>query len=211
MIRFAEMHDLDRVMEIQQAAYDEMDQRWLSVVEREAFIKGIHHGWLAVKLVDSVVAGFRMLWVPQEDYLGEALGIKRAVIYFDISVVHPDFRGNNIQLQLGKWLYVHVIEPGNYKWVLSTVHPANIASMKDKFRLDMFIGYYDQMYGENMRYIFIRDDVEWCGCEVAVHVNDLQKISELLISGFYGRRLEGNYLIFDRIKQEDDISITHFH
>lgn len=200
MLRFAEQHDIERVMEIQTAAYEQMNPQWLSTVDRSSYIEEIEKGHMVVAVEDGQVVAFRMVVVPEEDYLGEALNDYRRVIYYDITVVHPEYRGRGYQTKMGQFLYEEVIKTQAFDWVLCTVHPDNIASMVDKFKLGMAIAYLGEMYGGKERFIFMRQpQMNWKGETFAVSLVDRQRMAELLAEGYLGRQLIEDKVLFDRL------------
>lgn len=200
MLRFALKQDIERVMEIQAAAYQLMNQQWLSAVDRASYVEEIEKGHMVVAIEDGEVAAFRMVVVPDEDYLGAALDDYRRVIYYDITVVHPDYRGRGYQTKMGQFLYDEVIQPQSFDWVLCTVHPDNIASMVDKFKLGMAVIDLGEMYGGKERFIFMRQpSMNWADGYVAVPIIERQRISALLADGYLGRRLVGDKIWFDRL------------
>lgn len=200
MLRFAEKYDIERVMDIQAAAYDQMNPEWLSTVNRASYIEEIEHQHMVVAVEDNQVVAFRMVVVPEEDYLGQALNDYRRVIYYDITVVHPDYRGRGYQTKMGQFLYDEVIKPQSFDWVLCTVHPDNTASMVDKFKLGMAVVYLGEMYGGKERFILMREDsMNWADDTVIVPLVERQRIAELLTAGYFGRQLIDDELLFDRL------------
>lgn len=124
--------------------------------------------------------------------------ISKNIIYSDISIVHPDYRGLGLQKKMGEWLFERI--PEGYTIIMATVHPDNIASIKDKFHHDMHIIAKDFVYGDKVRYIFLkyRDERRKCGEEIAIHVDDVYKIERLLNEGFIAVDIRDNLLIFTK-------------
>lgn len=111
---------------------------------------------------DKLIA-FRAMLEPEideEGHLGTDAGVSMdelsTVIYSEISTVDPDFRGNNLQVLLGK-IIMEEIDTQKFRYVCTTVAPFNIASMKDKFMHGMRIVALKVKYGDLLRYILVKD------------------------------------------------------
>ncbi|MBA4602509.1 hypothetical protein [Thermoactinomyces mirandus] len=87
------------------------------------------------------------------------------------------------------------VDRNRFRYVLATVAPFNIASMKDKFRLGMEIGALKKKYDKKWRYIFIQDlsgltGSQSCRSEIFIKMDDIPKQQHLLESGYRGKALE---------------------
>lgn len=105
---------------------------------------------------------FRSLLKPviDEDHLGLDIGLAREeleqVIYQEVSVVHPNYRGLGLQKTMGNYI-MNEVDTQKYRYVCATVAPFNIPSMKDKFDQGLQIVALKLKYGGLLRYIFMKD------------------------------------------------------
>lgn len=123
-IRKAEMNDVDRIERIQQRALEILvNPEELDSVPIDELTEDIRQGWMAVAQIDGVIGAFRTMHMPVEDYLGPYAGINDAkaagLIYSDITIVDPDFRGMSLQRKLGEWLFKEVAP--YYNVIMATV------------------------------------------------------------------------------------------
>lgn len=76
-------------------------------------------------------------------------------LMFETCQVLPKYRGNGIQVRLCKEVYKNIRE--GYKYILATVHPDNIASLKSLQKLGFRIYKEAELYGGLKRYIMRYD------------------------------------------------------
>ncbi|MCE4957538.1 GNAT family N-acetyltransferase [Macrococcoides caseolyticum] len=202
-IRRATVNDIDRISEIQQSALAVLkNPEELDPVPVEDLLNEIKNALMAVALVDGKIAAFRTMHIPEEDYLGPYIGIKdpnrEGLIYSDITIVDPEFRGMSLQRKLGQWLFDDVEK--KYKVIMATVHPNNLPSLKDKFHLGMSIVAMDYLYGGKLRFVFMKDLKQDAVFHThqKVHHLDIEKISMLLEAGDIGYQLCGEEIYFGK-------------
>lgn len=205
-IRKAEMNDVNRIERIQQRALEILvNPEELDSVPIDELTEDIRQGWMAVAQIDGVIGAFRTMHLPVEDYLGPYAGINDAkaagLIYSDITIVDPDFRGMSLQRKLGEWLFKEVAP--YYNVIMATVHPDNIPSLKDKFHLGMHIIAIDKLYGGKLRFIFMKNLSCHPACKDIIEVErrDFMRIQSLLASGYRGLGLEGDKLRFGKFSR----------
>ena len=198
-IRKAELRDVVAIERIQQHALDVLvNPEALDPVPIDELKEEIKVGLMAVAEIEGVVGAFRTMHLPTDDYLGPYAGIDDAkasgLIYSDITIVDPDYRGLSLQRKLGEWLFEQVA--AQYKIIMATVHPDNTPSLKDKFHLGMHIIAMDRLYGGKLRFIFMKDLMHKYGVLDVVEVerDDLEQIQELLEQGYRGLGLNDNKL-----------------
>src|SRR5699024_6431144 len=148
---------------------------------------------------------FRALLDPSidEEHLGLDIGLKKSelkqVIYQEISIVHPDYRGHGLQQTLAR-LIMNEFEKQehDYRYVCCTVTPFNIPSLKDKFRQGLEMAALKYKYETKLRYIFVKDlkdlpDRIWNESKV-VDMDDTTYQQELFAKGWRG---------YEMFKEED--------
>lgn len=198
-IRKAELRDIVAIEHIQQHALAVLvNSEALDPVPIDELKEEIKAGLMAVAEIDGVVGAFRTMHIPTDDYLGPYAGIDDAeaagLIYSDITIVDPDYRGLSLQRKLGEWLFNEV--EVNYKRIMATVHPDNTPSLKDKFHLGMHIIAMDRLYGGKLRFIFMKDLTQKYDVLDVVEVerDALEQIQVLLDQGYRGVGLDANKL-----------------
>jgi hypothetical protein len=129
------------------------EEEFLLILNGKGLLFGAYH--------KNQLIAFRAMLEPKldEEHLGKDAGIPQSewpfVLYSEISNVHPDYRGNGLQLLLGE-LLLEEVEGKHFSYICSTVAPFNIASLKDKFVLGMHIVALKEKYGNLIRYIFMK-------------------------------------------------------
>ncbi|RAI79906.1 N-acetyltransferase [Macrococcoides goetzii] len=198
-IRKAELRDIVAIEHIQQHALAVLvNPEALDPVPIDELKEEIKAGLMAVAEIDGEVGAFRTMHIPTDDYLGPYAGIDDAeaagLIYSDITIVDPDYRGLSLQRKLGEWLFNEV--EINYKRIMATVHPDNTPSLKDKFHLGMHIIAMDRLYGGKLRFIFMKDLTQKYDVLDVVEVEreELEQIQVLLDQGYRGVGLDANKL-----------------
>ncbi|MBQ5152162.1 N-acetyltransferase family protein [Macrococcoides caseolyticum] len=202
-IKFANNTNIQAILDVQKAAIQEIGNKdMLVTLSEEEIAQNVNDGVLCVFQIDERIVAFRSMHIPVDDYLGKYIALdpsdRDRLIYSDITVVHPDYRGRGLQKTLGEWLFQEIDD--KYTIIMATVHPDNIASIKDKFHHGMKIVALDNVYDDKIRYIFalFRDRDCIYEEEVAVKMTDDMEIRRLLSEGYKGIQLRENLLIFTK-------------
>ncbi|QCT75618.1 GNAT family N-acetyltransferase [Macrococcoides canis] len=200
-IKFAEMCDIDDILAVQEKAQQVLtNKEMLVTLSRDEITKNIQDNVLCICRIDGKIAAFRSMHIPDEDYLGRYIALqpseKDKLIYSDITIVHPDNRGNGLQRKLGEWLFDRIDE--KYTIIMATVHPDNIASIKDKFHHGMKLVAVDKVYGGKIRYIFakVKDEQLLINETYYKTIEDKKGISNMLSKGYSAINLQNDLLIF---------------
>jgi GNAT superfamily N-acetyltransferase len=135
---------------------------------------------------------------PRGDNLGRDLGLPVAelggVAHLEAAVVHPDYRGNALQKKMAGFLVAEIRDAKRWRYVINTVAPLNIPSLKTTVTLGLLIVKLKVKYNDLLRYICCRDLVKPADIAAwsVIHsdVGDLARQGELLASGYYGFDLE---------------------
>jgi len=160
------LEDLPEIEEVQEAVIAAMPgQTTLQPLSTEEFLFILNERGLMVgAYAGEEMIGFRALLIPEidEEHLGYDIGLPEEelpkVIYQEISVVLPAFRGNRLQQKLADVIMKELPRlPGNFRYVCCTVAPMNIPSLKDKFSQDMYIAALTKKYGSKERYVCVKD------------------------------------------------------
>lgn len=196
------LEDLPVIEEVQQRVIDSLSEKeTLQPLTTEEFLFILNErGLLVGAYVEEQLIGFRALLVPEidEEHLGYDLGLPEEdlphVIYQEISVVLPEYRGNRLQQKLADVIMKELPNlEGDFRYVCCTVAPMNIPSLKDKFSQHMHIGALKEKYDGMLRYILVKDmknaSPEYTGYTSA-KIDDLEKQQELLAEGYAGIGLQ---------------------
>lgn len=193
--------DIPSLLVLQNIALKEIENtdtlQPLNLSEFEYILKG--NGLMIGAFVEEELIAFRALLIPpiDEEHLGLALGLENKleeIIYQEISVVHPLYRGNQLQQKLAILITEELTKKTHsFTYICATVAPHNIPSLKDKFKQKMMIGALIDIYGGKLRYVFYKeinklDEPKWKS-EKNVPASDVNKQKELLHDGWTGIQL----------------------
>lgn len=133
-------HDIDEMLVLQDSVYEFLEQKEvLQKLSSSEFEQGVEQGYTAGVFVDDQLVALRTMYIPhldEDEHLADDVQVPRErSIYSEISLVHPDHRGQGLQTKMGEFLIDQVRESGDFDYIFSTVMPSNLASLKDKFRL----------------------------------------------------------------------------
>ena len=153
-------------------------------------------GLLIGAYADDQLIGFRALLIPEidEEHLGLDIGLPEEelshVIYQEISVVLPEYRGNRLQQKLAEVIMKELPNlEEQFRYVCCTVAPMNIPSLKDKFSQEMHIAALKEKYAGMRRYILVKDLKNTAlhyTDYTSVKPDDLAKQQQLLADGYVG-------------------------
>lgn len=196
------LEDLPEIEEIQRRVINSLpNKETLQPLTTEEFLFILNErGLLIGAYAEDGLIGFRALLVPEIDaeHLGHDLGLSEQdlphVIYQEISVVLPEYRGNRLQQKLAEVIMEELPHlEQDFRYVCCTVAPMNIPSLKDKFTQGMRIGALKEKYDGMLRYILVKD-LENTSPEYADYtsakIDDLKRQQELLAEGYAGIGLQ---------------------
>lgn len=204
------VEDIESILNMQDEAAEQLvDKDVLQTLSREEYeyILG-GKGLMVGAFIRNELIAFRALLVPptDEEYLGRHVGLADSteqIIYQEISIVHPDYRGNRLQQKLATLIMEELNKSSHgFQYVCCTVAPFNIPSLKDKFNQGMKIGALIQVYEGKLRYVFVRriheeEEKEWEQTK-KIPMDQTEKQQELLQAGWVGNKLvkiEDTYVI----------------
>lgn len=166
-VRHLSLQDIKEILFLQDDVARSLDnQDVLSTLSEKEYkyILSNNGLMLGVFLNNSLIA-YRALLVPESndpEHLGLDIGLLKKdldqVIYQEISVVHPRFRGNRLQQMLARLIMKELRTLDQpFRYVCCTVAPFNIPSLKDKFNQGMHVMALKEKYSHKLRYIFMKD------------------------------------------------------
>lgn len=161
-IKYIDVKNLSEVVTLQNIVYSNLDKKeLLETLSEEEFINALMTPYAVGIFVDKKLIAFRAFLVPGIDadaHLADDVGIeKEGTIYSEVSLVHPDYRGQQLQTKMGTFLIDILKQSDEFSYVLATVAPNNIPSMKDKFKLGFGIVKTKYKYGNKLRHIMMLD------------------------------------------------------
>lgn len=194
---------LKQILRLQEKVIDSLEKKEilqpLTVEEFKYILEG--NGFILGVFVDNQLIALRALLVPlmDQDHLGRDIGLVEEelanVIYQEISIVHPDYRGNRLQQTLASMIMEELSKQNrSFSYICCTVAPFNIPSLKDKFAQGMEIASLKKKYGDRLRYIFVKkitdkNDRLWTD-RIILRMDDIAGQQKLLAEGWLGIGME---------------------
>jgi len=202
-IRRLTIEDLCSVLTVQKQVFIQLEnKKILQTLSEEEFAYILSgHGLMLGAYEGNDLIAFRALLVPplDEEHLGIDIGLSGSelakVIYQEISVVLPAYRGNRLQKILAGVIMAELEKEGHsFRYICCTVAPFNVPSLKDKFAQGMQIAALTEKYGGLTRYVFVKDLYEpvppACREVTPIPMNDFSAQKEKLAEGFRGIKME---------------------
>lgn len=196
------LNDLDAVLELQNSVYDSLENREvLETLRKEEFEEIIKQGYIIGVFKGQSLVATRSMYIPQVDeaeHLGDdaKIGDKNRIIYSEITFIDPASRGQGLQTKMGEALIRRVRDSGDFDYVLTTVMPTNIPSLKDKFKLGFKIVKTTYKYGGKKRHVMLLNLVDTIETDEeieSIHFEDMEwmlKNSE----NYVGQSLKDQYI-----------------
>src|SRR5699024_4950932 len=140
-LKYLTRNDLPEIMALQHIVYKMLeDKEVLQTLNEDEFEEIIDQGFIVGTCEQHELVGIRATYIPPvnyEEHLADDAEIteKDKVIFSEISFINPGHRGRRLQTRMGEELIEKVKKDGRFDYILTTVMPNNLASLKDKFRL----------------------------------------------------------------------------
>lgn len=163
-VRYLTIDDMPIIIDLQKKVKSGLESRaTLEPLSKEEFSTILSEQELMIGVfIEEKMIAFRAMLKPEIDkaHLGIdarlPTGELPKVIYSEISNVDPDYRGNGLQLCMGK-LLMNRLDGKPFKYVCATVAPLNIPSLKDKLELGLAVVGLKEKYEGKLRYILMKD------------------------------------------------------
>lgn len=205
------IHDIDNILHVQQVVVESLeDPSILAALTRDEFTFMLEgNGAIIGAFMHDKLIALRAVLEPliDEEHLGLDIGLMgkdlESVLYQEISMVLPAFRGRGLQQQLATHIMNHVEDSHKqYSYICATVAPTNIPSMKDKFNQGMVTAVLKQTYGDKWRYTFAKPIHEAWTFDATetkhVSLHNMDEHIHLLENNWYGVALsekDGQFII----------------
>lgn len=200
LVRFLRDGDLDAV--------EALNELVLSRLPRPDILRREDRGYLALHLVergrligaflDGRMIAFTLLSFPRDDpdNLGMELGLARSSFlrccHFELSGVHPDFRGFHLHAIMNE-IRSEFAAAAGYHHLFGTVSPYNPYSLNNHLAAGMLVRKLVRRYGGMHRYVIYRDftrphalSPDALRTQRFVACKDLAAQQELLAAGLWG-------------------------
>ncbi|MYW27270.1 GNAT family N-acetyltransferase [Bacillus thuringiensis] len=197
------LEHIEQILSLQNIVVEALEDKSrlqpLSQEEFQYILEG--NGMMIGAFIENKLIAFRALLVPpiDDEHLGLDIGLSESelhrVIYQEISNVHPNYRGNDMQKILANVIMDELQkEDSKYDYVCCTVAPFNIPSLKDKFAQGMEIAALKEKYGGSLRYIFVKKlrgdkESDWTDVQ-SILMSDASGQQALLSEGYLGYEME---------------------
>lgn len=201
--RLLNIKDIKSIINLQNTVYENLiNKSNLEKLTKEEYNFILSGNGLIIGIyVKKKLIALRALLDPgnEPEHLGLVIGLSKQeldkVIYQEISFVHPDYQGNNLQKIMANLIMKELNKKSHsYSYVCATVAPDNIPSLKDKFSQEMEIRAFVTIYGEKQRYVFVK---EFKGCnnnkkinkEIYIDLDNVHEAKKHLSLGWKGIEL----------------------
>ncbi len=125
--------------------------------ELEDIINSTGHA-IGLYIDESLIGYATIIYCSKDNQLSKMFDIpnkyKPLTAILDDVAILPQYRGKRYQLLL--WNYITLHFCSKIKFLLSSIHPDNIASLKNAFYFDMTITSQKKMYNNVPRYILLK-------------------------------------------------------
>ncbi|GAA3724137.1 hypothetical protein GCM10022378_12720 [Salinicoccus jeotgali] len=205
-LRTIHLGELPALLELQEKVYKGLENKEvLQTLTRAEFKAIIQQGFIIGAYDEGKLAGTRSMYIPspdEEEHLAENAGIddRDSVIYSEISFIKSAVRGQGLQTRMGERLLEKVRSDGRFEYVLTTVMPNNIPSLKDKFKLGFRIVDTAYKYNGKKRHVMqldLSEGYEPSGAPRFIHYKDTEW---MLLNGadYAGCGFDGEYIKYYR-------------
>lgn len=153
------LNDLEDVLELQNSVYESLEEREvLQTLTKGEFEEIIRQGYIIGVFKGGTLVATRSMYIPlvdEAEHLADdtKINVRERVIYSEITFIDPAARGQGLQTRMGEALIKRVKESGDFDYILTTVMPTNIPSLKDKFKVGFKIVKTTYKYGGKKRHV----------------------------------------------------------
>lgn len=159
--------------------------------------------------VENEMIAYSMVFTPKDSPKNLGLDVNLPKVYLS-QVIHKDsvgvkpaFRGNRLQEALGRISTKIILEKG-YLYIFSTVHPKNIASLRNLTKQEFVIVKVKKKYGGKWRcilqYFPEKSRNHETNESIFVSNSDIERNQELLNNGFLGvEALKNGTIRYERL------------
>ncbi|MDD2422375.1 MAG: hypothetical protein PHC60_02085 [Heliobacteriaceae bacterium] len=216
IIRLLDRTDVAALMHLQSCVLDTLEHKSfcvpLSLAEHHVILDGNGES-LGLFIHNRLYAACSILFPGyREDNMARELNFGDEalpqVAQLELSLVHPDFRGNKLQERMAGMLARRAEQRKQCRYLFTTVSPYNYPSIETVMALGMYIAKLGKMYYQWDRYVVYKDFFHPVSLDVSttIHVPGtcFAKQQGLLRDGFFGHSLykDGENLMIKFAKRQ---------
>ncbi|MCF8011130.1 MAG: hypothetical protein K9L17_06635 [Clostridiales bacterium] len=212
IIRVLDVNDIPGVIDLQDYIMSLMKNKSFCVIlssEEHYEIMSVSGETIGLFIGDKLYAVCSILFPGyREDNMARKLNFSSEellqVAQLELSMVHPNFRGNDLQRRMADMLARQVKKKKNYRYLFTTVSPYNYPSIKTVTSMGLNITKLCKMYYQWDRYVVYKDIVNPLSLDknstINVSSTFFEKQQELLNKEYFG---------FSQFKDKDGIKIMY--
>lgn len=165
LIEEATINDIDTIIQLKKDIWDNLENKAWYVIKgtNQKFLKKeLENNGLILKAINGdEIVGFLIMCntLTKESSIIQKLHLENEVnmcIELSNSAVDMKYRGNNLYIKMAKKAEEIIKNRYNKKYILATVHPDNMASLKSLQKIDYKIICKSKMYENLDRYILLK-------------------------------------------------------
>ena len=153
---------IDEVLSLQKEVYDNLeDKEVLETLGREDMLTLLESEYRVGVFDGEELKALRAFYIPkidEDEHLADDANVSREdTIYSEITFIHEDLRGKNLQLKMGEILLEKLRKDKQFKYLIGTVMPTNLPSLKNTMSLGLNVVNTKIKYGNKRRHILMLD------------------------------------------------------
>lgn len=166
LIKEATINDIDEILKLKKDIWDKLENKEWYVIDgtNGEFLNRLlkNNGLILKAINNNKIVGFLIIHncLKKESSIIQKLHFENKVdkcVELSNGGVDIEYRGNNLYVEMAKKAEEIIMNRYNKKYILATVHPNNMASLKSLLKIDYKIICKSKMYGNLDRYILLKN------------------------------------------------------
>ena len=166
LIKEATINDIDEILNLKKDIWDKLENKEWYVIDgtnREFLKTELENNGLILKAIhNNKIIGFLIIhnFLKKDSAIIQKLHFENKVdmcIELSNGAVDSEYRGNNLYIEMAQKAEKIIINRYNKKYILATVHPNNMASLKSLLQIGYKTICKTKMYGNLDRYILLKN------------------------------------------------------
>lgn len=202
IMRMLEKRELPQLMELQSLVYDNLPNKQVLVTDtQDEILEDMEYGAKVIGVFNpkGQLISYRYFSFPnqREKNMGKYVGVDEAelpnVVHLETTIVHPKYRGNDLQ-NLTLKQAVKLSENLGYQHLICTVSPFNFYSLYNIMKNGLKIKSLKKMYGQQYLRFILHKDMKNPMCFSPVDIvrskfDDISSNHSLIAGGYIGSGL----------------------